>query len=405
MAALGGLATNVLLVAFRGPELLGLFGFAYAMIAVVSHLASFGVQNSCLRQASLLPREANGSMLIAALLVSCSTSILTGSAMLTLWPLFQDSIQVDLGDRFPCLVAALVLFSINKIYLATLNGMRRIRLLYSLQLLRVALILTYVVWVCLSRLENQRVVESFLFSEVILFVLLSCVLFKDPCEINVRHIIRWVRHHLGFGARSFITGLSIEAHTRLDLLVLAFFVSERSLGIYSFVSYFSEGLLQIIALVRNNVNPLLAKYFYDRNSVALSNTISLTRRWCLLSFSLLAGTVIALYLPAMDLLELESMKEGWTVLIILAGTLIVLSPLMPFDTILTQFGKPGASSLIFSTAAIFSLILNIIAIPLLGLPGAALATSVSWCLLIGAVVFATRKLTGYDLIRTSYRES
>ena len=188
MAALGGLATNVLLVAFRGPELLGLFGIAYAMIAVVSHLASFGVQNSCLRQASLLPREANGSMLIAALLVSCSTSILTGSAMLTLWPLFQDGIQVDLGDRFPCLVAALVLFSINKIYLATLNGMRRIRLLYSLQLLRVALILTYVVWVCLSRLENQRVVESFLFSEVILFVLLSCVLFKDPCEINVRHI-------------------------------------------------------------------------------------------------------------------------------------------------------------------------------------------------------------------------
>ena len=70
-------------------------------------------------------------------------------------------------------------------------------------------------------------------------------------------------------------------------------------------------------------------------------------------------------------------NKSYLVLIILCGGLLIYSFLIPLDFIFIQAGSPGIQSIFMSLNIIINIILNSIFIPILGLYGAALATSIS----------------------------
>src|SRR4030095_6718684 len=65
---------------------------------------------------------------------------------------------------------------------------------------------------------------------------------------------RWVVRHLSFGWHALPGNLITELNTRIDVLVLAVFVSDRIVGVYSFVAMLAEGVFQIGVVVRAVVN-------------------------------------------------------------------------------------------------------------------------------------------------------
>ena len=47
-------------------------------------------------------------------------------------------------------------------------------------------------------------------------------------------------------------------NTRIDVIMLGFFLDDKSVGIYSFAAFFAEGFLQLIIVIQNNLNPKIA---------------------------------------------------------------------------------------------------------------------------------------------------
>ena len=55
----------------------------------------------------------------------------------------------------------------------------------------------------------------------------------------------------------------IELNTRVDIIMIGIFMSDEKVGIYSFAALFAEGFYQLLIVLQNILNPLMARNFSE----------------------------------------------------------------------------------------------------------------------------------------------
>ena len=55
----------------------------------------------------------------------------------------------------------------------------------------------------------------------------------------------------------------IELNTRVDIIMIGIFMSDEKVGIYSFAALFAEGFYQLLIVLQNILNPIMARQFSD----------------------------------------------------------------------------------------------------------------------------------------------
>ena len=67
------------------------------------------------------------------------------------------------------------------------------------------------------------------------------------------------RVHLVYGTKSAVSGMLLELNSRVDVLMIGYFLDDARVGIYSFASTLAEGVFQLLVVLQNNYNPLIAR--------------------------------------------------------------------------------------------------------------------------------------------------
>ena len=75
----------------------------------------------------------------------------------------------------------------------------------------------------------------------------------------------WVVRHYKFGTKGLAAGLFTEVNSRVDVLMIGFFLSDRATGIYSFAAMLVDGVYHVLAMVRINFNPILVAAIRDKD--------------------------------------------------------------------------------------------------------------------------------------------
>jgi O-antigen/teichoic acid export membrane protein len=60
--------------------------------------------------------------------------------------------------------------------------------------------------------------------------------------------------------RGFFGGMLSDLNTRVDIILLGYFVNDASVGIYSFAAVFAEGFGQISYVVKQNLDPIIGRF-------------------------------------------------------------------------------------------------------------------------------------------------
>ena len=55
----------------------------------------------------------------------------------------------------------------------------------------------------------------------------------------------------------------IELNTRVDIIMIGIFMSDEKVGIYSFAALFAEGFYQLLIVLQNILNPIMARNFSE----------------------------------------------------------------------------------------------------------------------------------------------
>ena len=379
--AVSGIAINVIIWIVYSPDVLGVFNQVFAVYVIASQFAVAGIHLSVVKYVAQYAAQVEIYRAINTAAILLST-VIAGLSAILLW-LLSDQIgnllsspQVARGIVY--IAPALFFFSINKVLLSILNGLSRMKVYAFFQALRYILIVGALVTLILRDVPNEVLPFAFTIAEGILLVCLSVSLFKEFLLPPFEVLRKWILNHLEFGIKGLGSNVLLQMNTRVDVLVLGYFMTDFYVGIYSFVAIFIEGIYQLLIILRTVYNPLLVRLISDQKIEKLKSVINRGVR-ITYRFMIIGGVIAVLIYPMGALVSEDTLLylRSWPIFAILMSGIMLSSGYIPFGQILVQAGRPGLHTIMTLLLVVFNFTCNLLLIPVLGMVGAAAATALA----------------------------
>ena len=164
--------------------------------------------------------------------------------------------------------------------------------------------------------------------------------------------------------------------TNVDILIVGYFESPDQVAIY-FAAVKTLALVHFIYFaVRAGGAQRFSKYYTNGDKARLQAFVRDALHW---TFWPSLAMVVFLLIAGKPLLLLfgENFGSGYPLLYIMSVGLLFRASIGPAESLLTMAGQQGICAGIYTAAFFINVALNIALIPFLGLPGAAIATSIS----------------------------
>lgn len=390
-----GVLVNLGLARFFGPTTLGVFAQLYAVYVISTQLAVLGVNDSVQKHVAEEHGEGRATGVVVGqglLLTSMTSACVSLGVAVASRPLALLFASEAVGRGLLIIAPGVFLFSLNKVMFGALNGRRHLRTYAAVQILRALAILGVLLVLVFVEADSHLVGTIFTAAEACLVPVL--LLLTRPSLPDFR-LGAWFGRHWEFGKHAVANSILLEAHLRIDVLMLSFFLSDEDVGIYSFAALFAEGLYQVPVVIRTVLYPHLVSLIFRGDKCAAAGVM---RKSTLVSLALTAasaGTLIVIYPHFAPFFSASFANRGFVVLIVLMAGMTLYASVIPFDQLFLQSGRPGVQSLLMTANVTINVVLNYGLIPALGLVGAATATVISFSLAVTAILAGSWHLLGY----------
>lgn len=404
VAVLGvcGIVVNFVIARWSGAAALGVFNQVYAAYIVLSQLAVGGVHLSVLKHVSHHQddRETVGHIAFAAMLLGTMLSTVLAIATWACGGWIGALLSSpDVAAGLALAAPGLIFFSLNKILLNVLNGLRMMRSFAVFQAFRFLFILATVIVVLALRRPAPELALSLTLSELALFFMLTAFVHFAGAPLRpVSPKSTWIREHASFGARGFFGGLLSEMNTRVDVLMLGYFTTDAAVGVYSFAAIIAEGFAQIPLVVRRNLDPIFGRAFAERAVPRITEAARKVRRVLYPLMTLICVAAVALYPLLLRMAGAgQELSESWAVFAILMAGILVNAGYRPCMGVFLQGGRPAAYTGLILIAVLGNVALNAVLIPFMGIYGAATATAAVFVVEAGLILVLARRLLNVRL--------
>jgi O-antigen/teichoic acid export membrane protein len=387
-----------------GEAALGVFNQVYAAYVFLGQLAVGGVHTSVLKHVSHKQDDAAAcshaasTALALAFVLSAVACVVAYSAREWIGRLMESP---DVATGLAWVIPGLLFFSLNKVLLNVLNGVRHMRAFAVFNSLRFALILGTVLVLIVMKAPPERLPLGFSVAEVLLFIGLMVY-------VNVRLFVlrlgpapaSWLREHVSFSVRGGLSGILSGLNVRVDVLMMGYFCSDHAVGVYALAASVASGFLQLPAILQRNVNPILGKCFAEGNSARIEEATRKIRRLVHPGMALLGLAAVAVYPLAIKvILPGRDFGDSWPVFCVLMLGTAVVSGYLPMGGILLQGGRPGAQTLLMACTITANAVMNALMIPHFDAIGAATATACAYVLQVVLLLTLARRFFGLSLWR------
>jgi O-antigen/teichoic acid export membrane protein len=380
-------ATGVILNFFiawkMGVEALGIFNQIYAIYVVAGQLAAFGIHDSAQKHVAQYAGDTAAADLIGrtAFWIGLGIGLVAAVAMFFLsGPIGQITDSAPVAKGVVIIAPAICLFAVNKILMGILNGARRMKAFAVAQSLRMVVILVICIAIGLMGEPAYLLAAGFTIAEIVLCPFLLALTQAGRWPFGAKEAKEWLKRHLDFGMKALSGGFLAESYIRIDILMLAIFVSDAEIGVYSFAAMFVEGLFQIPVVIRTISNPVLVGLLAAGDRTAVVKFVRKVAPLSLAAFLPVALVVLFAFPILTNYYPADLINPARELLFPLFTGLAIYAAFIPFDFALLQSGMPGRQSLLFTLNVLANILLNLAFIPMFGIWGAALATAISFTL-------------------------
>jgi O-antigen/teichoic acid export membrane protein len=403
IVAIAGVAVNSILAFKFDVGVLGQFNQLFALHIVAAQFAAFGIHLSCLHYLSGHTKGSDSWTTGARVAIGAVAGV--GSIVATiLWVnagLIEgllDSEGLARGIRW--VSPAVALFGINKVLMAIFNARDRLHAMAFLQALRpISWLAGTAVLIHLGSADAEGLGQILFFGELVAALsgaAFLSMLWSRPFAENTHS--EWLGRHLRFGMKAMPSNLIVDLNTRIDVLVLAFFANDSTVGIYSFTALLAEGVFQVSGLLRSVINSRLVGVLIAKDQTGLT---FLKRHSSRMSFWLTLGVSVPLaagFVPAINLMGLDpALQEGHVSLLILLIGLVLSAMYWPFWMTLLLAGHPVQHSILMIALCALNIGMNVALIPFIGMLGAAIGTAVMLVAFPFMLSWATKRVLGMVL--------
>jgi len=402
VAVLGlcGYGLNFLIGRFYGSAPLGVFNQVMAAYIFFSQAAVGGVNLSVLRAMSedRADRSRVATILAGSLPPTLALATLfTAAFYFARVPLGELLQSPGVAEGMAAATPGLFFFALNKVGMSVVNAAQRMRAFAIYTSLRYVLMVAGLGVAAWSGMSSDRLAFLFTFAEAILFVPLAIEFWRQMDGKIAPTWRAWRREHLSYGVKSAGAGMLMELNSRTDVLMLGIFLADGPVGVYSFAALVAEGVFQLLVVLQNNYNPILAQHLGAGRLAELQPMIAKGKRWTYALMVVVGAGALAAFPIFLWVLDRSEFVEGWAPLAVLIGGIVAISGFMPFLQTLLMANKPAWHTRLMASVVIVNVFLNAVLIPMYGLIGAAAATATAMLWSVLALRVLTLREVGLRL--------
>ena len=377
-----GLVLNFSIGRFYGPKTLGAFSQVFALYLVLSQFAIVGVWLSALRHVAehAEDRIARSAVVLSAVrlaMVLAAAATLIAGLLTELIGTVTGSPAVAIG--WMILLPGFWAYSVNKVWMAALNGLRDMRAYALGQIGRYTIMLISLAVAIRIDLDGVYLPVVLGVPELCLFPIYTIYCRRYFDAVHASFWKPWLRVHWNFGVRGFLSGALAELNTRVDIIVLGMFSTDARIGLYAMAAMIAEGVAQLATVLRDNLNPLLAQAATrgDRHELRRLAHRTVVRFYALMALLLALAAIAYPHVVALATGG-DAFAASWGVFLVLALGLAFSAGYLPLSMILVQTGFPGRGTAFRAVLLASTVVLNIALVPWFDIYGAAAAMSLSY---------------------------
>lgn len=388
-----GFLTSIMLARALGAAGKGEFALLVQIPALVVTLFSFGMATA--NAFFVGRRQRTVGEAVADSLAVIAVATLAGVPLSALISIAIPGLaRVDAGVAL--LAALAVPLSLVTLALTgVLTGLGRVESLATRQTAGTVLGLVFVVSVfALGSLRVQTAVLITLLGNAVAVVLLLSSVWSELRISLAPPSLRRIREAAGYAGKAYLGGLAGFMDKRQDILLLGVLGTTAGVGVYSIGVTFSELLWQISGSISG---PLMARSLQETESAGAQVAARTSRLVAALmsTSALLLGLVVWLLIPVLYGAEFARATQVYA---LLAPGVVVYGVGSVLWNYMMTHGRlfPRLAVLV----ALLNLAANLLLIPILGIRGAALASTLSYSVGGVALIVAFVRMSGCSVTET-----
>ena len=380
-----GLAINTLLLGRYGQAMYGNWIVAFTIYMLLHMVAVMGINNSVIKYVA---EQADDRRHVAGVVTASLVIVLGLSLALALlaWAASPIVTRVytspEILTVYHILLLALPLFSVNKVLVGLLNGLRDMTSYAMFQAARYVLVLAGIIIVVAAGGRLVDCAWTIPAAEVLLLVGLL-IRTRLPARLNLRAAGPWFRRHLHFGFLSSLHDVAVELYFRIDILIVGALMSEDMTGLYGYASYITKELTAFSILVQVNFNPIISKLWASGDRAALGDYMRRVRRNTYLMYVpivLLVGVGYPLFI-----LGFKSEMAVWdhfAAFYVLLASVLLFSGTSALLGVMAYTGHLGHQVRRSLYALLANTVGSLTLVPLVGIIGAAVSTLAAFLVVV-----------------------
>ncbi|MBD7964909.1 flippase [Fictibacillus norfolkensis] len=394
------LISSIFIARYLGPEGQGSYSLIILLPLMLLTFLNFGIGSSSIFYIG--KKEENLNTIIKTIIFTgIWLSIISVIIGLIIILLFSD--QFFSGISLKLLLASLLVlpFLFTKSFLQSIfQGKQNFQVFNIILLVEQITILILVI--LLFKLVNVSVVQAliaYFIGQVITLISIVIIIKRDK-SINIkkgRFSSSFLRKSLQYGLKVHLSNVLAFVNYRADILMISFFINPMAVGIYTIAVNIAEKLWIIsqsastvlfpkIASLKNNNDGSKITSQVNRNVLAICTFLG-----CGIFFSV---DYIIYFLFG------EMYSESSIIIKLLLPGIILFSVARILSNDFAGRGKPEINLYTAIFTVFFNICLNLYLIPLYGIEGAAIATSITYSLNSIMNVFIFINITGQSLKST-----
>jgi O-antigen/teichoic acid export membrane protein len=406
------LALSVVLARMLGPDYYGVYAYAFAIMSLLMMLAEVGVPPLLMREVAASQGRAEWGVLRGAIrrgaqFVALAASMVSMTGLLVLW-WFADSLRAEVVCTTALMLLVLPATALCKTVAHAIRGLNRVVIGQAVDMLirpLVVLIIVAVVFIAFPERRQPHIAMTGQLSGALLVLLvgmltLRCLMPSESRGSTLQYRSRqWLKSALPF---TLIGGAGI-INTQADIIMIGWFMPTEEIGQYRVAAQAAMlipfGLQAASAVIAPQFSRLYAQgdMLRLRRLVVISRRISLAAALPLAIALFIAGDVIVEWVfgPAYSGAHLP--------LVILAVGQLVNAAFGPVGIFLNMTGNEKLNSMLLWSTVAGNIVMNSVMIPIAGISGAALASSLSLAFKNFAQLLLAKRVIATSRERQNFR--
>lgn len=400
--AITGILINIVITKYYETEGLGQYTQALVIYMVLSMASVLGIQTSMVKYAA---EYKSNKTVLGKLLISALIIVLPLSLVLTIFIISTLNSNPFVNERIRPIIKSLIIglpfFSANKVLISFLNGIRQIKSHTLVQSARgISIMFCMLIFVSFKK-DLSLFILAYPITEGTLFTFLI-IYSKRFYHFSLGNYKKWIITHFSFGLKSVLTGIMDELNNKIDILLIAYILSDHAVGIYTFASQIIKGFLMISSVIQLNFNPIISNLSSQKNTIQLQKLISRIKKVSIAIMTPIILTSLTIY-PIFIRVSIRtfsldsSIWESVSVFYILSIGILTVSVFSFSAGMLSMSGYPEKQLRVVFISLIFNTIVNTLLIPIFGVNGAALATSLFYIFKVTLTNLFSKKVLNVKL--------